>query len=172
MLEEVEFKEAHEKHEFFNIAYWGIPYEISSKIDQRVGLDELRIMLDKFKILCSIDPILPYSIALLCLRIELIELFLHTLSIPYLALFAVLLFRIEFLSLLEQEIGLRNSVYSTFLSSSNQLSDVHICQASDVMFKMIALNEKGNKQCYCYKEFLQFCKQSSSNRILSLYQGS
>ncbi|KAI6651522.1 E3 ubiquitin-protein ligase [Oopsacas minuta] len=134
------FNEAHTAHDFLNMSYWGLPPDILFTHNHTI---ELPIIVNTLSQYNSLGPILPYSITLLCLKLEIFSQLMEILAIPFLPFIAVLLYRIDRWNLMEQDRELRERVYETFLAQSelnpNLLNDSHICQASDVIYKMLQL---------------------------------
>ena len=135
------FSEAHNKHDFLNNSYWGLPPDIPFT-DSTI---ELPIILDTLTQYNTLGTILPYSVTLLCLRLEIFLQLLESLKIPFLPFIAVLLYRIDKWDLLTRDEQLRITVYETFLVLSqhnpNLMNETHVYQAADVIFKMIHLLE-------------------------------
>ena len=133
------FSEAHNKHDFLDNSYWGLPPDIiftNTNIEFPIIINTL--------IQCNkLDPILPYSVTLLCLRLEIFPQLLDIFSIPFLSFIAVLLYRIDKWDLLVRDKELRVTVFQTFLEQSeknpNLMNDTHLYQAADVIFSMIRL---------------------------------
>ena len=138
------FSEAHNKHDFLNNSYWGLPPDIpftDSTIEP--------IILNTLTQYNTLGTILPYSVTLLCLRLEIFLQLLETLKFPFLPFIAVLLYRIDKWDLLARDEQLRITVYETFLVLSqhnpNLMNETHIYQATDVIFKMIHLLEGSHR---------------------------
>ena len=133
------FSEAHNKHDFLNNSYWGLPPDI---LFTNTNI-ELPIIINTLIQYNKVGPILPYSVTLLCLRLEIFPQLLDILSIPFLSFIAVLLYRVDKWDLLEKDEELRVTVFQTFLEQSEQnpnlMTDTHLYQAADVIFSMIRL---------------------------------
>ena len=133
------FSEAHNKHDFLNNSYWGLPPDI---IFTNTSI-ELQIILNTLIQYNSLGPIVPYSVTLLCLRLEIFPQLLESHRIPFLSFIAVLLYRIDKWGLLVRDEELRVTVFQTFLQQSKQnpnlMNDTHLYQAADVIFSMIHL---------------------------------
>ena len=133
------FSEAHNKHDFLNNSYWGLPPDILFT-NTNIEFPIIRNTLIQYS---RIGPILPYSVTLLCLRLEIFPQLLDILSIPFLSFIAVLLYRIDKWDLLEKDEELRVTVFQIFLEQSeknpNLMNDKHLYQAADVIFRIIRL---------------------------------
>ena len=138
---EQDFEKAHKTHSFLENAYWGLPAGIQFKHNPNI---ETSIIINAMSRLNTPNsPILPYSVTLLYLRLDLFSQLMELSGIPFLPFFSVLLYRIEKWSLLREDTQLRESVFTTFLTQSEQnpnlMSHEHICQASDVIFQILLL---------------------------------
>ena len=139
------FSEAHNKHNFLNNSYWGLPPDIIFT-NTNIEFPIIRNTLLQYS---RIGPILPYSVTLLCLRLEIFPQLLGILSIPFLSFIAVLLYRIDKWDLLVRDEELRVTVFQAFLEQSeknpNLMNDKHLSQAADVIFSMIHLLEDNHQ---------------------------
>ena len=139
------FSEAHNKHDFLDNSYWGLPSDIPFTNTSI----ELQIILNTLIQYNSLGPILPYSVTLLCLRLEIFPQLLESHKIPFLSFIAVLLYRIGKWDLLVRDEELRVTVFQTFLQQSEQnpnlMNDTHLYQAADVIFSMIHLIKDSHK---------------------------
>ena len=137
---EQDFEEAHRTHSFLDNDYWGLPAGIHFKHNPSIERSKIINAMSQLNIISSI---LPYSITLLYLRLDLFSQLMKLSGIPFLPFFSVLLYRIEKWSLLREDTQLRESVFNTFLAESvqtpNLMSHEHICQASDVIFQIVLL---------------------------------
>ena len=61
------FSEAHDKHDFLNNSYWGLPPDIPFTNSTNIELTTILNTLIEYK---HLGPILPHSVILLCLRHE------------------------------------------------------------------------------------------------------
>ena len=138
---EQDFEEAHRTHSFLDNAYWGLPAGIQFKHNPNIEVSKIINAMSQLNTPNS--PILPYSITLLYLRLDLFSQLMELSGIPFLPFFSVLLYRIDKWSLLREDTQLRESVFNTFLTQSEQnpnlMSHEHICQASDVIFQILLL---------------------------------
>ena len=138
---EQDFEEAHRTHSFLDNAYWGLPAGIQFKHNPNIVTSKIINAMSQLNTPNS--PILPYSVTLLYLRLDLFSQLMELSGIPFLPFFSVLLYRIEKWSLLREDTQLRESVFNTFLTQSEQnpnlMSHEHICQASDVIFQILLL---------------------------------
>ena len=132
------FLQAHNEHDFLNISYWGLPLGISFTNSTNFEFPKIVNTLKQYN---KLDPILPYSVALLCLRPDIFPQLLDTLEIPFLSFFALLLYRIDKWDLTVREEELRVTMYQTFLQRSHLVHDLmdneQLCQAADVILTMI-----------------------------------
>ena len=137
---EQDFEEAHSNHSFLDNVYWGLPAGIQFKHNLDIEASKI---INAMSQLSTISPILPYSITLLYLRLNVFSQLTELSGIPFLPFFSVLLYRIEKWPLLREETQLRESVFNTFLTQSvqtpNLMNHEHICQASDVIFQIVLL---------------------------------
>ena len=133
------FEKAHSTHSFLDNAYWGLPAGVQFKHNPSIELSKIIDVMSQF----NTSHMLPYSITLLYLRLDIFSELLGILAIPFLPFFSVLLYRIEKWSSLREDTELRESVYNTFLTQSvetlNLMNREHICQVSDVIFQMVLL---------------------------------
>ena len=139
------FSEAHKKHDFLNNSYWGLPPDIPF-----TNTDiELPIIVNTLSQYNRLGPILPYSVTLLCLRLEIFPQLLDILAIPFLSFIAVLLYRTYKWDLIARDEQLRVTVFQTFLEKSEQnpnlMNETHLYQAADVIFSIIHLLEDSHK---------------------------
>ena len=138
---EQDFEEAHRNHSFLDNAYWGLPAGIQFKHNPNIETSKIINVISQLNTPNS--PILPYSITLLYLRLDLFSQLMELSGIPFLPFISVLLYRIDKWSLLREDTQLRESVFNTFLTQSEQtlnlMSHKHICQASDVIFQILLL---------------------------------
>ena len=134
------FSEAHDKHDFLDISYWGLPPDILLTNNTNI---ELTIVLNTLLNYKHLGSILPYSVILLCLRHEIFPHLLEILEIPFLSFIAVLLYRIDRWDLTARDEELRLTVYQTFLERShedhNLMDDEQLRQAADVTLTMIQI---------------------------------
>ena len=139
------FSEAHNKHDFLDNSYWGLSPDI---LFTNTNI-ELPIIINTLIQYNKLDPILPYSVTLLYLRLEIFPQLLDILSIPFLSFIAVLLYRIDKWDLLVRDEELRVTVFHRFLEQSEQdpnlMTDTHLYQAADVIFSMIHLLEDSHE---------------------------
>ena len=169
---EQDFEEAHRNHSFLDNAYWGIPAGIQFKHNPNIEASKIINVISQLNTPNS--PILPYSITLLYLRLDLFSQLMELSGIPFLPFFSVLLYRIEKWSLLREDIQLRESVFNTFLIQSEQnpnlMSHEHICQASDVIFHILLLI-MGSQDIpnISFREACLFLQVLA--RMLSIYDG-
>ena len=139
------FSEAHKKHDFLNNSYWGLPPDIPF-----TNTDiELPIIVNTLSQYNRLGPILPYSVTLLCLRLEIFPQLLDILAIPFLSFIAVLLYRTYKWDLIARDEQLRVTVFQTFLEKSEQnpnlMNETHLYQAADVIFSIIHVLEDSHK---------------------------
>ena len=137
---EQDFEQAHSTHSFLDNAYWGLPAGIQFKHNSNIELSKILNVMSQFS---TTSPMLPYSIVLLYFRLDMFSQLLGILAIPFLPFFSVLLYRIDKWSFLREDTALRESVFNAFLTQTAQTPDLmsedHICQISDVIFRMISL---------------------------------
>ena len=137
---EHDFEQAHSTHSFLDNAYWGLPAGIQFKHNPNIELSKILNLMSQFS---TTSPMLPYSIVLLYFRLDMFSQLLGILAIPFLPFFSVLLYRIDKWSFFREDIASRESVFNAFLTQTaqtpNLMSEDHICQISDVIFRMILL---------------------------------
>ena len=169
---EQDFEKAHINNSFLDNAYWGLPAGIQFEHNPNIETSKIINAISQLNTLNS--PILPYSITLLYLRLDLFSQLMELSGIPFLPFFSVLLYRIEKWSLLREDIQLRESVFNTFLTQSEQnpnlMSHEHICQASDVIFQILRLiMDSPDIPNISFKEACLFLQVLA--RLLSIYDG-
>ena len=77
------FSEAHDKHDFLNNSYWGLPPDIPFTNSTNIELTIILNTLIEYK---HLGPILPHFVILLCLRHEIFPQLLEILEIPFLSI--------------------------------------------------------------------------------------
>ena len=134
------FSEAHDKHDFLNISYWGLPPDIPFTNSTNIELSIIVNTLSQYK---HLGTILPHSVILLCLRHEIFPQLLEILEIPFLSFITVLLYRIDRWDLTARDEELRVTVYQTFLERSLQdqdlMNDEELLQATNVILTMLQI---------------------------------
>ena len=134
------FSEAHNKHDFLDISYWGLPPDNTFTNNTDIELPTVLNTLIKYK---DLGQILPYSVILLCLRHEIFPHLLEILEIPFLSFIAVLLYRIDRWDLTARDEELRVTVYQAFLERSHLdndlMDDEQLRQATDVILTMLQI---------------------------------
>ena len=169
---EQDFEKAHRTHSFLDNSYWGLPAGI--QFEHNPNIEASKIINAMSQLNSPNSPILPYSITLLYLRLDLFSQLMELSGIPFLPFFSVLLYRIEKWSLLREDTQLRESVFNTFLTQSEQnpslMSHEHICQASDVIFQILLLI-MGSRDIpnISFREACLFLQVLA--RLLSIYDG-
>ena len=174
---EQDFEQAHSTHSFLDNAYWGLPAGIQFKHNPNIELSKILNVMSQFS---TTSPMLPYSIVLLYFRLDMFSQLLGILTIPFLPFFSVLLYRIDKWSFLREDTALRESVFNAFLTQTAQTPDLmsvdHICQISDVIFRMILLTRRQReirtislKEAYLLLEILArlFCMYDKDNDLFS-----
>ena len=165
-----DFEEAHKTHSFLDNAYWGLPAGIQFKHNPEIEGSKI---INSMSLLNTISSILPYSITLLYLRLDLFSQLMKLSRIPFLPFFSVLLYRIDKWSLLREDTQLRESVFNTFLAESvptpNLMSYEHICQASDVIFQILLIMGSRDIPNISFKEACLLLQVLA--RLLSIYDG-
>ena len=174
---EHDFEQAHSTHSFLDNAYWGLPAGIQFKHNPNIELSKILNVMCQFS---TTSPMLPYSIVLLYFRLDMFSQLLGILAIPFLPFFSVLLYRIDKWSFLREDTALRESVFNAFLTQTAQtpslMSEDHICQISDVIFRMILLIQRHReiqtiplKEAYLLLEILArlLCMYDKDNDVLS-----
>ena len=166
---EQDFEEAHRTHSFLDNAYWGLPSGIKFKYNPNKEASKIINAMSQLN-----SPILPYSMVLLYLRLDLFSQLMELSGIPFLPFFSVLLYRIEKWSLFREDTLLRESVFNTFLTQSAQnpklMGHEHICQASDVIFQILLII-MGSRDIpnISFEEACLFLQVLA--RLLSIYDG-
>ena len=174
---EQDFEQAHSTHSFLDNAYWGLPAGIQFKHNPNIELSKILNVMSQFS---TTSPMLPYSIVLLYFRLDMFSQLLGILAIPFLPFFSVLLYRIDKWSFLREDTALRESVFNAFLTQTAQTPNLmnakHICQASDVIFRIILLIQRRRdtltislKEAYLLLEILArlLCMYDKDNDVLS-----
>ena len=169
---EHDFEQAHSTHSFLDNAYWGLPAGIQFKHNPNIELSKILNVMSQFS---TTSPMLPYSIVLLYFRLDMFSQLLGILAIPFLPFFSVLLYRIDKWSFLREDTALRESVFNAFLTQTAQtpylMSKDHICQISDVIFRIISLIQ--DSRIFHQISFEEACLLLQVlARLLFMYEGS
>ena len=149
---QTEYEVACNKHEFENNEFWGLPSDTEFQCNNKIEISIIQNAIENF---CIVDPLLANSIILLSMSDDSFPQLLELFPTHLLSFMCVLLYRVKkWPCFIEQDNKLRESVFITFLDKSEQIehlgmNEEDICQACDVIFKMLAVINDEDQTQHC-----------------------
>ena len=133
------------KHEFENNDFWGLPSDTEFQCNNKIAISIIQNAIEKF---CEVDPLLANSIIVLSISDDSFPQLLEVFPTHLLYFMCVLLYRVKkWPCFIEQDYKLRESVFMKFLHLS--MNEEDICQACDVIFKMLAVINDEDETQHC-----------------------